>query len=348
MVNKVICPNCHNVNDMNKFCIHCGHKLMDDDQLSLIRDNSEAYCLNCGRTVKKGQGSCECGYELANINCPECNTKNAYANRFCTVCGNKLWTSYIYDYRYPERLFEEHLFRERLPNLLKNTSLEKRAQRGVGKNLSQYLSSNLAGQLKSVDKNLSEICSRWKVVSPNSCISCHGIIKPDEYSCPKCQTTFDKERVGEIKTQDYAKPVFADDELKWIYKTSPDYLASLSPAIGESLFEYRERLKWEFAENNKFKKIIMNAISLEREEKERKRQFEEQKKQMEDQKKREMEYIRRYGGGYCGFGCRHYYEEYFDSHGGIIGDIDAEGYVEYNCNLGHTVSVGKFCKDYER
>lgn len=348
MVNEVICPNCHKLNDINKFCIHCGHKLLDDEQIRLFLDNPEAYCLNCGRRVEKGQGSCECGYELKDINCPDCNAKNAYANKFCTVCGKKLWTSDVYHYMYPERLFEEHLFRERLPNQLKNTSLEKRSQRGIGKNLSQYLSSNLAGQLKSVDKNLIEICSRWKIVSPNSCISCHGIVKADEYSCSKCQTTFDKRRVYEIKAQNYAKPAFADGELKWTPKSSASYLPSLAPAIGESLFEYRERLKWEFAENNKFKKIIMNAISREKEQKERKRQYEEQKRQMEELKKREMEYIRQYGGGYCGFSCRHYYEEYFDSHGGIVGDIDSEGYVEYYCNLGHTIADGKYCKDYER
>lgn len=348
MVNEVICPNCHKLNNINKFCIYCGHKLLDDDQISLFLDNPEAYCLNCGRTVEKGQKSCECGYELKDINCPDCNAKNAYANRFCTVCGKKLWTSYVYHYKYPERLFEEHLFRERLPNQLKNTSLEKRAQRGIGKNFSEYLSFNLAGKPKSVERNLSEICSKWKIVSPNCCISCHGIVKPDEYSCPKCQTTFDKSRVEELKAQKYVKPAFTDEELKWTPKSSQGYLASLSPAIGESLFEYRERLKWEFAENNKLKKIIRYAIELENEEKERKRKFEEQIRQIKEQKKREMEYIRQYGGGYCGFGCRHYFEEYFDSHGGIIGDIDNEGYVEYNCNLGHEIYNGKFCKDFQR
>ena len=93
MVNEVICPNCHKLNDINKFCIHCGHKLLDDEQIRLFLDNPEAYCLNCGRRVEKGQGSCECGYELKDINCPDCNAKNAYANKFCTVCGKKLGTT---------------------------------------------------------------------------------------------------------------------------------------------------------------------------------------------------------------------------------------------------------------
>ena len=135
--------------------------------------------------------------------------------------------------------------------------------------------------------------------------------------------------------------------MKWTRKNSRAYLGSLAPAIGESQFEYRERLKWEFAENNRFKAIIRNAIAYKRQAEEQKRRDEERKRQLEEQKRREMEYIRQYGGGYCGFGCRHYYEEFFDDHGAIVGDFDGGGYVEYNCRLGHSVSNGGFCKDYE-
>lgn len=52
-------------------------------------------------------------------------------------------------------------------------------------------------------------------------------------------------------------------------------------------------------------------------------------------------------GGYCSFNCIHYREEYLDSGGGIIGDFDMGGYVEYYCNLGHQISNGRYCKDYE-
>lgn len=52
-------------------------------------------------------------------------------------------------------------------------------------------------------------------------------------------------------------------------------------------------------------------------------------------------------GGYCSFNCRHYHEEFLDSYGGIVGDFDGAGYVEYYCNLGHSIVHGRFCKDYE-
>ncbi len=52
-------------------------------------------------------------------------------------------------------------------------------------------------------------------------------------------------------------------------------------------------------------------------------------------------------GGYCSLNCRHCYEEFLDSGGGIVGDYDIEGYVEYYCHLGHQISYGSYCEDYE-
>ena len=50
---------------------------------------------------------------------------------------------------------------------------------------------------------------------------------------------------------------------------------------------------------------------------------------------------------YCSLNCRHCYEEFLDSGGGIVGDFDSDGYVEYYCHLGHSVVYGRFCEDYE-
>ena len=63
--------------------------------------------------------------------------------------------------------------------------------------------------------------------------------------------------------------------------------------------------------------------------------------------RREMEKNKMTNGGYCSFNCKHFYEEFLYSGGMIVGDFDSEGVVEYYCNLGHSVAIGNFCKDYE-
>ena len=59
--------------------------------------------------------------------------------------------------------------------------------------------------------------------------------------------------------------------------------------------------------------------------------------------KNEMSY-----GGYCGLSCRHCYEEIIDSGGGITADYSEDMCgVDYYCDLGHSISYGSFCEDYE-
>lgn len=348
MEDKIICPKCHKINDIHKFCVYCGHNLLDDNQIKLMTENPDPYCLNCGRPVKIDQEKCECGYEFRAINCPKCNAKNSYTNKFCTHCGEKLWTSDVYEYKYPKRLFETHIFNEKLPYELRNTSLYKRQRtKTIFECYELYLFSNenlknLESFKSKIDEYLCEIGSRWKVVSPYYCINCINIIKSDEYSCTKCGLSLfaDKKRVGYLQSKNkYVEPKFWDVSLKWSHKFFNDYFYSLAPAIGESQFEYRERLKWEFAENNYHKINLINAID-------RKRVDEELERQAEKRRKQKEEYIRQHGGGYCSSSCIHYYEEMYDA-GGNTKDIDNYGYFGYYCNLGHSLDEGSFCKDYE-
>lgn len=336
MVDKIFCPICEKTTDLNKFCIYCGHKLLDDSQERLISDKPEPKCLNCGRPASEGQAKCECGFEFADIKCPECGAKNAYTNRFCTDCGIKLWSSRIFDYEYTDRLFEDHIFQEMLPHELRNTSINRRLTKGVGKNPVLWLGLTQAAttgdyesESRKVDGHLREICSRWKVVSPDYCISCLYIIKPDEYSCAKCGSGFiaDIKRVKSLQSKNsYTKPEFRDDETKWTLKCSDKYRGSLAPAAGESQFEYRERLKWEYAENKNAKKCIKKLI--------------EHLKEAEAFKNRPKR-VKGDDGWYCDYSCR-YYMEYYE------GDqMDADHDYSY-CALGHDeIYTRNFCRYYE-
>ena len=264
MVDKIMCPHCRKMNEIHKFCVYCGKELpISDEQIKLMTEKPEASCLNCGRPVNKGQTRCICGYQFSDIRCPECGTINEYTNRFCISCGEKLWRSDVYDYRYGESYFEYHLiFKEALPRKLRNISLFERNYAflkpiNLIASYSNDLQSLRAFDLKA-DDALSEICSRWKVVSPKYCINCLGIINPNAWACPKCGYDFTngKKRVEQLRSENsYSEPAFDFPNLKFTYISHDNHLGSLAPSIGESQFEYRERLKWEFGEHNMYKKV---------------------------------------------------------------------------------------------
>lgn len=270
MEDKIECPKCHKMNDINKFCIFCGEKLpITEERIKLMNDNPEPYCLNCGRSVEKGQAKCECGYGFVDITCPECNTENEYTNRFCTSCGNKLWKSDVYDYKYCTPIFENDLMKKLLPDSLRNTLFYKRSKDNRGTTSADNIDKDINWTIKKLesedlntDKHLYEICSRWKIVSPNNCINC---LKIHSKVC-SCMTPFltDEKRIESLKSgkNNYIEPVFDIKALKWTSKNKNEsYLRSLAPAIGESQFEYRERLKLEFMENINRKKQINESIA---------------------------------------------------------------------------------------
>ena len=348
MVDKILCSNCHELNDIQKFCIYCGKKLFDDEQIRQII-NPNPYCLNCGRTAKRDQIKCECGYEFADIKCPQCETKNEYTNKFCISCGEKLWKSNVNEYKYSRGIFEYILLKETLPHELRNISVFKRSMNRVSwfdddtldyndKNPNWHLEVNLE-RLKSkysdVNENLYEICSRWRIVSPTHCICC---LKINSGIC-SCMTQFltNEKRIKFLQTEKnyYINPRFDIEELKWTSKNKHEtYLDSLAPAIGESQLEYIERLKWDFAANIDRKERIKNVMN-------------NIKNTIKQRNTEPLTFDTNSEGNYCNFNCIHCYEEFFDSEGGIAGNLTSEGYVEYYCNLGHSVVYGRFCEDYE-
>ena len=244
---KKRCPFCGKLTDKDsRFCVHCGKKFLEG-----------VYCLNCGRPVEENQEKCQCGYELAEITCPECGRKNPYTNRFCVSCSEKLWKSEISTYRYDERLFEIHMRKTKFPRELRNLTVDKRRDRNLiwyhenkGEEIAEHLGWNDATlQRHSANESafLYEICSRWAIVSPNYCIKCRKqVIGPCSCVAPYLH---DQNRIKFLKNSknSYREPEFDIDEIRWTSKyKSYDYLSSLAPAVGESQLDYRERLKWDF------------------------------------------------------------------------------------------------------
>ena len=229
----------------------------------MISDDEKPYCLNCGRPVETGQVKCECGYEFKDFKCPHCGEMNEYANRFCTSCGKGLWSSSV---KFPDAAPKGCVFGDRL--ILDSEFLERELVKTPHQKNGEISTDVLHTQHLMHARLIDEICSRWAIVSPSSCISCKGRIDPPQNICPKCGIRHygsNDKGIMEIKSMknNYVKTerdVKELSRLKWTYKISDtdrdDYFLSLEPMIGESQFDYRQRLFNEYGENCAIQFII--------------------------------------------------------------------------------------------
>ena len=226
------------------------------EEINRVTDACEPHCLNCGRPVEAGQMKCECGYELADFKCPHCGEMNEYTNRFCTDCGKKLWQSHV---EFPKSAPRGCRLGDGM--ILDVDFIQKELVRTPHQSDGEVNAGVLRSQYVIHDRLIEEICSRWWIVSPANCISCKSKIDPLENICPQCNILHHDSNdkvVMELKTirDDYVKikrNIDGLSRLKWTYKLSDkdleDYFLSLAPAIGESQFEYRQRLFKEYGEN---------------------------------------------------------------------------------------------------
>ena len=139
-----------------------------------------------------------------------------------------------------------------------------------------------------------------------------------------------EEKKKKLKTLD---EIFESDEIKSEIrknKAGPSDVSHIKDILKNKIVNKKENLS--NAEIKSFIKKELKNIRIAKE------------KELE---RRRIEETTMHHGGYCSMNCRHYYEEFFDSGGGIVGDFDCEGYTEYYCNLGHQLCDGHFCEDYE-
>ena len=73
------CPNCGKpVEEGQKFCNNCGHKLVE-----------ETACIKCGKPLSPGSKFCSnCGTKQT-IECPKCGAEQKPGAKFCKECGEK-------------------------------------------------------------------------------------------------------------------------------------------------------------------------------------------------------------------------------------------------------------------
>ena len=77
------CPQCGKELPANaKFCLECGTKIE-------VLGENEMICPACGKKTPRGKFCMECGHPLVN-KCPNCGTEIPQGGKFCLECGTKI------------------------------------------------------------------------------------------------------------------------------------------------------------------------------------------------------------------------------------------------------------------
>ena len=224
--------------------------------------------------------------------------------------------------------------------------------------------SNCGTKIRKEDKFCSN-CGTKLIEENNFCINCGTKLGEEDKFCINCGTKIDKSNIKQGKHLSKSLHDKIKKEIDIIAKQNEEKKKKLK-TIDEILES--EEIKSEIRKNNinqihvnSIKNSLKNKIIHNREEMseeeikyfiktELEKASEKQKKAKiakEKMSSKKIEKNKIAQGDYCNLNCRHCCEEFLDSGGGIVGDFDDGGYVEYYCRLGHSLSFGRFCDDYE-
>ena len=200
----------------------------------------------------------------------------------------------------------------------------------------------------------------YKVRTDNNfCTNCGTKLRKEDNFCTNCGTKIDrsdinqnntilksvhnsieKKKAEEKKTLKTIDEIFESEEIKSKIrenKIDQIHIIYIKDLLKNKLISKKEKMS-----DEEIKYFITTELEKARKEQEKARITKE--KEITNKK---IENNKRIRGGYCGLGCRHFYEEFLDGGGAIVGDFDSDGYVEYYCHLGHSISFGCYCEDYE-
>lgn len=272
---------------------------------------------------------------MANF-CTNCGSKLEENYNYCINCGAKVeFYSNQYSDNLEKRKAKKELKRVVGGSILSNAAFDRElirnglptgtAQRAIRQQLEKEIDS---GQLKwaGVEFRAYQLVIEYKIKYEEEkkiAKMIHEILESYEIKSEISEIKIDGKRILSIKNNIKNKVIdkkenMSEDEIKSFIKEELNIVIN-----NEKARIAREREK--------------ARIEKEKEEARLARE--------EEIRRKEAEWIKIHGGGYCGLDCPHCYEEFLDSHGAIVGDFDSEGFVEYYCGLGHTVSFGSYCKD---
>lgn len=279
---------------------------------------------------------------MANF-CTNCGTKLGKNDNFCTNCGTKIDKSDIKQNRLVIGSMEKKKAKEELKRVVGGRLLYNKTFTGTlihngldiystGKAIRLQVEKEIeSGQIKSagVEFRVNQLISEFKI-------------------------KMEKEKEAEKKKLEMIDEIFESQEIKsQIMKNKIDqkYVDSVKAILKDKVIDNKEDMgedEIKYFIKTELKKEMRAQEKRKREEQERARKLEEQAKIRKEQEMIRREMIENGQGGYCGFGCRHFHEEFLDEHGGVVGDFDSGGMFEYYCDLGHSAYSGKFCEYYEK
>lgn len=262
---------------------------------------------------------------------------------FCTNCGFKLEDYYNYCINCGAKIDKSDTKHHNSSLNQYSDSMEKKKakkelKRVVGGNLSYnktFASELIRNDLdlintgKAIRQQVEKEIDSGEIKSAGVELRVNQLIK--EY---KIKSAEDKKKLNMIEE------IFESEEIKSeIRKNSIDEIdvISIKDSLKNKLINKRENM-----DEGQIKHFIKTEFEKIIREQEKVRIAKEKER---SSKKIEVTEINH--GGYCGWSCKHYYEEFLDGGGGIVGDFDSEGSVDYYCSLGHSLVDGRFCDDYE-
>lgn len=258
---------------------------------------------------------------MANY-CTNCGTKLRSDDNFCYNCGTRVDNSSVkQNNSYSDSIDKKDakkelkrvvggtfIFNKAFGNALHKNGLDSTHGRAIRKQVEDEIDS---GQLKSggVEFRVNQLISEYKV-------------KNDEIN-GKLQ------RIGEIFASQEIRSEIKDNNI------SQSDINLIKTMLKGKIIDQNEDMS-----DEEIKDYIKESIRFHK--KVKKAKVTTEPKTVHETVQRETS-----RGGYCDLGCRHCYEEFLDSYGGIVGDFDDGGYVEYYCALGHQMAFGRFCEYYE-
>ena len=263
---------------------------------------------------------------MANF-CTNCGNKLGKDDNFCSNCGTKT------DINHP------------------SDSLEKgRAKKELKRVVGRRLSHNNAFSNELLENGLDITNTRKAIIQQVEKEIDSGQIKIGgvEFRVNQLIVEYKAKKEEENRKLKIIDEIFKSEEIKSEIRKNnidPIRLISIKDSIKDKLINKTENMS-----DGEVKNFIKTELqkSGKKQEKARTTNVKSRIPKEKENRSKKIEENEMSYGGYCSLNCRHCYEEIIDSGGGITADYSEEMCgVDYYCELGHPISYGSFCEDYE-